>query len=131
MSAEIHELHEKVDGLNTRWAEMHALLQRETTQARREATEARETAERDGKAQRRRSANGTRIWLAVVAAAATIVNGGLQVIGQHNRDSLRAEILTEVKGEQTERETRLANAAADRAVEKNNRHLELMIKGKQ
>jgi hypothetical protein len=125
LTEKIDLLAKGVEGMAKGWNERFRLIERESSQAHRDILELHEQAEKS----RHRRTVSTRVWLAAIAAAVTIVNGTFQVVGSSNRSSLRAEILNDVRGEQADRESRLADIAAQKAVEKHERQLALLIKG--
>lgn len=123
--SELSVVTQRIDALAHGWAEQFGLIQREITQAHRWQQEHELAAERTKRAR----ARNTRVWVAVIVALGTGLNGAFQAIGSSNRSSLRAEILDEVRREQSDRETRLVDQAATRAIEKRDKQLELLIKG--
>jgi hypothetical protein len=124
----LSDLHTKVDllakGLKATaegWSERFGLIEREITQQHRWQQDHEEQAERG----RRRRAVDTRVWLGLIALAATLANGALQIVSSTSRASLRAEVITELKVDNAE----IIKKAAEAAVQASDRRFELQIKG--
>lgn len=114
----------RLDAMAHGWSERFGLIQREITQAHKWQQDHEVEAER----QKRIRARNTRLWVAALLALGTALNGAFQAIGSYNRTSLRAELLDAVRREQSEREQRLSDLAAERAVQKYETRLQLLVK---
>ena len=117
---------ERINVLAHEWAERFGLIQREITQAHKWQQDHEVEAER----QKRARARQTRLWVAAIVAVGTALNGAFQAIGSYNRASLRAEIITELRSEQVEREQRLTDAAAQKALAAYEGRLQLLVKAR-